>query len=250
MTIHPETKSNQLFTEITGLLRNCTVPDVFTLNRLKREAKAIINNANIEQGYAMLGVIAWLEVDSNACKKHFNNAIKSGNDVATYINYAKALLSLGFINDAYQLIETSMVKYKSHPDYIESAMDIAFQSGRLDKIDTLFQSLKKLKPNDALKKASKIKDDSDSFIAYGISDQIAIKLLNIAAYIIKENNLRVNSRSYLLNDSDIDTDLYYWLKVNAGADKVADMNIELSECLAEDSTLTFENSFCIAFRSM
>jgi len=248
MITKPELKSNEILDKIQPSFSSGHTPSQFELAKLKKDAQSI-KNINPAQGYSLLGLIACLEVDIEGCRSNFKNAIRLDGDMTQYLNYSSSLLSFGLMDESFQLIDSMLDKFKGDPEYLEVAMDVAIQSGRPNQVANSYQMLKRLKPNDSLVKANGYKDIADEFIRLGISDEMSNKILNIAYNIVRERGLRVYSHLIFTNDDDPSGDLYYSMRVNATIEKVVDMNIQLSECLANDESLNFENTFSIAYQS-
>jgi len=248
MITKPEIKSNEILDKIQPSFSSGHTPSQFELAKLKKDAQSI-KNINPAQGYSLLGLIACLEVDIEGCRSNFKKAIRLDGDMTQYLNYSSSLLSFGLMDESFQLIDSMLDKFKGDPEYLEVAMDVAIQSGRPNQVENSYQMLKRLKPNDSLVKANSYKDIADEFIRLGISDEMSNKILNIAYNIVRERGLRVYSHLIFTNDDDPSGDLYYSMRVNATIEKVVDMNIQLSECLANDESLNFENTFSIAYQS-
>lgn len=248
MTVKPELKTNEILDKIQPSFSTGNTPSQFELTKLKKEAKLIVKH-DAAEGYALLGLLACLEMDVDACLNYFNKSIRLGSNIARYLNYSSSLLALGLVDEGFELIDSLSDKFKGDTEYLEMAMDFAIQSGRPHRVGALYKMLKRLKPNDKFVHANQFKEIADEFVLRGFTDATSNKILNIAYKIVRENGFRIYSHLIFTNSDEPSEDLYYSIRINATVDKVVDMNIQLSECFAEDETLKFENTFSIAYQS-
>src|ERR1035437_10716446 len=105
MTAQAQTKTHQLFDNISDLFSGNNKPNQMALARMKREAESVCKVNDVE-GQILLGMIACFEVNVKSCKKHHELAIsRSIDDDTPYLNYAKSLDLLGLSNEAFQKIK-------------------------------------------------------------------------------------------------------------------------------------------------
>ena len=121
----------------------------FDLVRLKKDAKNIKENVDLASGFALLGMIFCLERDEKGVRKSFEKAIQqSGGQTPHIINYAIALRSLGFMEEAYGYSVDACEKDPINTDFITCAIELACvlnDKANFNKYISMWHKLKKEK---------------------------------------------------------------------------------------------------------
>jgi len=252
MTPKAETKSNQLVDEISILFAGNKQLDPFTLARLKREAEKVVK-VEPDYGYCILGMLACLEVDAEACKKNHELSIKLSYDPAHDLiyreNYSRSLNYLGMSNEAYQEIKKALNLYENNPDLLELAINTAIESGNSSDIYRYYEVLCKILPRNENKQIIDILKVAGHFKESGINDDIASSLVKLADELVFKNKLRCGSRLFFTDESESENNIYCFIEVNADFSKVVEMNMDLCEKISKDHYFFDKNTFSISYRS-
>lgn len=249
MTAQAQTKSNQLFDDITHLFLGDKKPNQLTLARIKREIESV-RKVNVVEGRVLLGMVACLEVDVKSCKRHHELAISSSSsDVIPYLNYAKSLAFLGLSNEAFQQIKKGLSVYPHSPDLISFAIHTAIGSGHPADVDDYYDALSKIKPDMNDTEINSTKSIAKKFSQTGITNEIASSLMKLADGLILKNRLHSFTKNFFTDETGSNIDIYCWIEINANPAKVVEMNMELCEKIADDPYFCDKNTFSIAYRS-
>lgn len=247
MTAQAKTKSDQIFDDIKDLFFRKKKPDQLTLARIKNEVKKLLK-VNAGEGHGLLGMIACLEVDVASCKRHHEAAIKLTNDVVDYINYIKSLTFLGLSKEAYQEIENALNIFPCNPDLITLAIKTAIYSGHPSDVHGYYERLSKINQNIEDTEIIYYMYLAERFSQANITHDVASSLLQLADGLVVKNGLHSFSKTMFTDDIDSNSDIYWWIEIDANPAKVVEMNMELCEQIANDPYFCDKNTFSIAYR--
>jgi tetratricopeptide (TPR) repeat protein len=229
----PKSKTDDLIDKLNALLPDGKIPDEFTLQLLKREARALQKH-DAASAYRILGMIAGAEGKKDELEKHHETALKLGVPPSIgKLNFVTSLMNGGFYSAALEYARRVFCA-ETDPTAIEklielNALCLRFE-GALKYTEQLIELGGEMNGSYSLLHFQRI---VSLLREYTLRDVDLAKIGEIADALVQEKQIRSwGKSSYLCSEGGVD-----WLgvehEVTCQPSTVIDMNFELADRLIE-----------------
>lgn len=146
----PERQSNRLARNVEVLydrLGDGVFPEV-TYRGVKLHATSLVKsqgNKEKLEGHVLLGALAPLTGDRDACIEHFHEASRiDHNNPFTWLNDANFSTKVGLIEHSAKIVNTHLADADGNPEMLRVLLNIAGACGMVDAVQVLEEKIQKL----------------------------------------------------------------------------------------------------------
>jgi tetratricopeptide (TPR) repeat protein len=151
MNKNPETRSGGIVDQLQFHREGRTVPDDFSLAKIKREIDSLIK-VDSSTGYMVKGILYSLIGEADKSIENHNKSLLLAFRVDSYENYFTSLIALNKFPEAYKLAIDAIKKSPGLPKFLEQGIRAAYRVGRLAEMMELYQQYTKVMSHQEQKK--------------------------------------------------------------------------------------------------
>lgn len=237
--MQPLPKSSEFLSEIQTLLNTHSEVDEFTIRRLTREAKKLIN-VNPVSAYVALGTLAVLQLDVKKVHYYFNQAINIQENITVWNNYCVCLGTLGYTIEAGELLKKLSFKQNiSDLKFLFNGVNLCSEAGLFFTSFNFLLKYNKLSP----KKTHALTESIISTISFmeklNLKEEMLTPLFDVHSQILRKYDV-IERLSPMKNFKQINyyyskeyNDFCYEIYIDKPVEEICEMADELADAVAE-----------------
>lgn len=229
----PAPKTNELLGRVNAL-RKSGSDNMFALNRLKKEAEALLKT-DAPGAYSVLGAIATLEKDIPTMQRYHKAAINAApGSVEARINYATSLRNLGLYEEAITEAETvAAMTQKSDPEIVYFVLETLTKVARFHDARAWGQVWNKLRPGEDNHTGEVAAKAAAIMEKCGLDDGATYSVVAVARDVLHRHKLYPESSDLALFGDEVAIGFF----VESNPKETANLNAELADALVEQELI-------------
>lgn len=245
----PLTINNKIIAEINTRLASglpIQPQDVFWLNRLKQEAKKLMQ-VNPSGAHIALAAIAHFEWDEQQLREHVRCAGQISSDCFTTIQRAVVMSNFGYVSESYQMIDKIINPNK---DDLWDYFPLFCSIGAFKKLITSLERAESMKLNMPNIPVNVIKSANDILTSSGVNEERIAASLDVAGRMLRERRMISAGEMDLSIDDNYghSPTVFMTIPLCVNADAASEMTFELCENLVRTFP-DYSPSLNIGFRT-
>ena len=229
----PAHKVNGLIRRLASLSESAVVTD-FALERISRDARDLMR-ADPAGANTVLGGIAALRGDLEACRQHHQTALRIDRGFAHQLNYS---ISLSHLEQNAESLEVASDALRIYPDRLElinHAITAAVDSGNFIKAKELCDRWDVLSPTKANQLASRARQLAAAVEAGLFSERGVGQVLDTLSDVQRAEGFRTSNA--VISSNDVDGGFLYQRFIHATPAEASALNERLADRIADHPDL-------------
>lgn len=224
-------KSADLLKRLNALVAEDGGKNSFRLRKVEQEAKQLLKT-DVMGAYMVLGSLACLRKDLQGVKMYYEKAVRlAPNDGWIENSRAISLLKLCQFEDAKTSARRAYdLSRRSDLTALKTLIDASLLMGQIQEAHAWLDEWAKKSPRESYPLGREIAMAKQTLQRHAISDQEAGQFLQMAYGILGQKGYCAEVVDFAM----IDMEPFYRIRVNGDADKIADLNFDLADTLAEN----------------
>lgn len=184
MNKNPETRSGGIVDQLQFHREGRTVPDDFSLAKIKREIDSLIK-VDSSTGYMVKGILYSLIGEADKSIENHNKSLLLAFRVDSYENYFTSLIALNKFPEAYKLAIDAITKSPGLPKFLEQGIRAAYRVGKLAEMMELYQQYTKVMSHQEQKEdILSLVDNAERLLSVGADPEQLAVILTIASKVV------------------------------------------------------------------
>lgn len=243
----PESASSKLVDRVNTLLGEAR-PSELVLHAIKRDAKALLRNADAFNAYLVLGMVACLERNPDETRNYHSKALNLHNNYIANLQFGTSLENLGFFSEAVIYLERAHKLAPDSKDALDKLIRFTAFSCQFQYSAQLLEKWDRLCPKEPHPKTVSTKEIATFMKEYSIPDKEAEEVQRIAIdNLVSRNIFHGGSCYFHLPSEDGVRWFEYVMKVDKTSQVLADLNSDLADIIANKVSSKIMNSVVVRY---